>query len=77
MLTSQLHLPYVITNSMQPLHALSHLNITFRKAQSQYLHVSLKFGPLTELLSQTVSGYGLEVYNKTVGRSLLMTSLLW
>ena len=42
MLISQLHLPHVITNSMRPLHALSHSIITFRKAQSRYQHVSLK-----------------------------------
>ena len=37
----QLHLPHVIPNSMQALHALSHSEITFRKAPSQYQHVSL------------------------------------
>jgi len=37
----QLHLPHVIPNSMQALHALSHTEITFRKALSQYQHVSL------------------------------------
>ena len=41
MLIFQLHLPHVIPNSMQALHALSHLEITFRKAPSQYQHVSL------------------------------------
>ena len=42
MLIFQLHLPHVIPNSMQALHALSHSEITFRKALSQYQHVSLK-----------------------------------
>ena len=42
MLIFQLHLPHVIPNSMQALHALSHSEITFRKAPSQYQHVSLK-----------------------------------
>ena len=42
MFISRLHLPRVIMNSMQPLHALSHLIITLQKAQSQYQHVSLK-----------------------------------
>ena len=32
----------IIPNSMQELHALSHLEITFQKAPSQYQHVSLK-----------------------------------
>ena len=37
----QLHLLHVIPNSMQELHALSYSEITFRKALSQYQHVSL------------------------------------
>ena len=41
MLIFQLHLPHVIPNSMQALHALSQSEITFRKAPSQYQHVSL------------------------------------
>ena len=36
MLIFQRHLPHVIPNSMQALHALSHSEITFRKAPSQY-----------------------------------------
>ena len=43
MLIFQLHLPHVIPNSMQALHALSHSEITFRKAPFPYQHVSLKF----------------------------------
>ena len=42
MLIFQLHLPHVIPNSMQALHALSHSEITFRKAPFQYQQVSLK-----------------------------------
>ena len=45
MLIFQLHLPHVIPNSMQALHALSHSEITFRKAPSQYQHVSLMLPP--------------------------------
>jgi len=41
MLIFQLHLPYVIPNSMQALHTLSHSEITFWKTLSQCQHVSL------------------------------------
>jgi len=41
MLISQLHLPHVIPNSMQVLHALNHSQITFWKALSQHQHVGL------------------------------------
>ena len=43
MLIFQLH---VITNSMQALCALSHSQITFRKAPFPYKHVSLKYHQL-------------------------------
>ena len=54
MLIFQLHLPHVIPNSMQALHALSHSKITFRKAPSQYQHVNLMLPQKkTKLLSQS------------------------
>ena len=40
MLIFQRHLPHVIPNSMQALCALSHSEITFRKAPFPYQHVS-------------------------------------
>jgi len=55
MLIFQLHLPHVIPNGMQALRALSHSEITFRKAPSQYQHVSLKLGQMTKLLSQKLN----------------------
>ena len=52
MLIFQLHLLHVIPNSMQALHALSHSEITFRKAQFPYQHVSLKVSLMTGQLSR-------------------------
>ena len=42
MLIFQLHLSHVIINSMQALHAPSHLRITFQKAQSHINMYCLK-----------------------------------
>ena len=43
MLIFQRHLPHVIPNSMQALRALSHSEITFRKAPFPYQHGQLKW----------------------------------
>jgi len=78
MLIFQLHFPHVIPNSMQALCALSHLEITFRKAPSQYQHVSLKLGQMTKLLSEKLNCHLIPwfVKSKTFGMLLLMTNLL-
>ena len=52
MLIFQHHLPHVISNSMQALLALSHLEITFQKTPSQHQHASLKLPQRTKLLLQ-------------------------
>ena len=57
MLIFQRHLPHVIPNSMQALHALSHSEITFRKAPFPYQHVSLKVQLMTEQLFQMKTCY--------------------
>ena len=57
MLIFQRHLLHVIFNSMQALHAPSHLEITFRKPPFSYQHVSLKVQLMTEQLSQMKTCY--------------------
>ena len=52
MLIFQLHLPHIIPNSMQALCALSHSEITFRKAPFPYQHVSFTPQQMTRLPSQ-------------------------
>ena len=52
MLIFQRHLPHVIPNSMQALSALSHSEITFRKALFPYQHVSLTPQLMTRLPSR-------------------------
>jgi len=56
MLIFQLH---VVPNSMQALHALSHLEITFWKAPFPYQHVSLKLQLMPEQLSQMKTCFGI------------------
>ena len=62
MLIFQLHL---IPNSMQALHALSHSEITFWKAPSQYQHVSLK-QLKTVQLSRMMIYYCLQVFGDKI-----------
>ena len=50
MLIFQRHLPHVIPNSMQALRALSHSEITFRKAPFHINMVSLKLQQRTKQL---------------------------
>ena len=53
-----LHLPHVIINSMQALRALSHLQITFQKAQFHINMYCLKIAEKTaELLYQRWVGH--------------------
>ena len=52
MLIFQLHLPHVIPNSIQALCALSHSEITFRKAPFPYQHISLMLPQMPKLPSQ-------------------------
>ena len=47
-----LHLPHVIINSMLALRALSHLQITHRKAQFHINKYCLKMDQMTELQYQ-------------------------
>ena len=75
MLIFQRHLPHVIPNSMQALHALSHSEITFQKAPSQYQHVSLKLLQRTKLLLRMKICSVLDD-GKIFGRYFQMTNLL-
>ena len=77
MLIFQLRLTHVIPNSMQALHSLSHLEITFRKAPFPYQHLSLKVSLMTEQLSQmrTCSRHQL-CGGKIYERYFLRTSML-
>ena len=56
MLIIQLHLPHVIINSVQALRALSHLRITFQKAQ--FISFDVTPAPAAAELAAPLTEYG-------------------
>ena len=72
----QLHLPLVIINSMQALHALSHLRITFRETQFHINMYCLKHTLGTKHSYQRMFYlYSPVSYGRTADRYPLRTSL--